>query len=94
MVTTIIISIAVIILIALLAFKGIKIDYNKTFTINDARKVFTPQETAELEQKLNPVNKVEGKDQDDIGIRAPMDVVLQTISEVFGPDENDNRRDK
>lgn len=93
MVTAIIISVAIITVITLLCFKGIKIEFNKSFTINDNRKVHTPQEIKELEEKLNPVN-VKGKEQNDQGIKAPMDVVLQTISEVFGPDENDNRRDK
>lgn len=87
MVTTILVSIAVVSAIALLCFKGIKINYNKTFTINDNRKLLTVEQTQYLEEKLNP-DKVKD-DKDDAPVGAPMDAVLGTIAEIFGPEDKD-----
>lgn len=87
MVTTILVSIAVVSAIALLCFKGIKINFNKTFTINDNRKMLTAEQTQYLEEKLNPDKVKDDKDESPVG--APMDSVLGTIAEIFGPEDKD-----
>lgn len=86
MVVALSVSVAVISAIALLCFKGIKINYNKTFTINDNRKILTVEQAETLEKKLNP-DKTE--DKKDISIRAPMDTVLGNIADIFGPEDKD-----
>lgn len=92
MVATIFVSIAVVSAIALLCFKGIKINFNKTFTINDNRKILTAEQTQDLEKKLNPDRVKDDKDETSVG--APMDSVLGTIAEIFGPEDKDGEDKK
>lgn len=92
MVTALIISIAVIAVVALLCFKGIKINFNKTFTINDNRKILTVEQAQDLEKKLNPDRVKDDKDETPVG--APMDAVLGTIAEIFGPEDKDGEGKK
>lgn len=92
MVATIFVSIAVVSAIALLCFKGIKINFNKTFTINDNRKMLTAEQTQALEKKLNPDRVEDHKDETSVG--APMDSVLGTIAEIFGPEDKDGEDKK
>jgi len=92
MVATILVSIAVVSAVALLCFKGIKINFNKTFTINDNRKMLTAEQTQALEKKLNPDRVEDDKDETPAG--APMDSVLGTIAEIFGPEDKDGEDKK
>lgn len=95
MVATIFVSIAVVSAIALLCFKGIKINFNKTFTINDNRKMLTIEQTQDLEKKLNPDRVKDDKDnKDEVPMGAPMDSVLGTIAEIFGPEDKDGEDKK
>jgi len=91
MVTTIIISIAMVSAVALLCFRGIKINFNKTFTINDNRKFLTPTQTEDLEKKLNPDRTETREDDKDAPTGAPMDVVLGTIADIFGPENKEGK---
>lgn len=82
-----VIAITVVIVVTLLCFKGIKINFNKTFTINDNRAMLTTEQTQGLEKQLNP-EKVETKDKSKtVKAGSPMDTVLETIASVFGPEE-------
>lgn len=91
MVTSIIIGVALVISVALIVFKGININFNKTFTINDNRKTLTREETEHLEQKLNaPENsRIEDKKTKDKEqtYKAPLDSVLTSMQELFGPED-------
>lgn len=82
-----VIAITVVIVVTLLCFKGIKIDFNKTFTINDNRAMLTTEQAQGLEKQLNPEKVETGYKSKTIKAGSSMDTVLETIASVFGPEE-------
>lgn len=70
---------------------GVKVNYNKTFTIKDERVQLTPEALQKLENNLNaqtearPTSvKEDNTDKDFAG--GPMGSVIAEIQDLFGPD--------
>lgn len=79
--------------VALICFKGIKVVYDKIFTVDDKRiqAQLDAEEIKRLEEKLNKtgVNKADNKDEEEsVG---PMDSVIAEIHDLFGPETDDEK---
>lgn len=96
MVTAIVLGIsiplAVVTCTFLLTRFGIKVNYNKTFTIKDERQTHTPEALKELETALNaPQTKTTSVREDNNNepndtSGGPMGSVIAEIQDLFGPD--------
>lgn len=75
--------------VALICFKGIKVSYDKSFTVDDKRiqAQVDIEELKRLEEKLNKADpkSSETKPSDGEESVGPMDSVIAEIHDLFGP---------
>ena len=92
MVTALIIASASVAITALLCFKGVTIHYDKRFTIDDKRihSTLTENQVQKLEDSINQTNsKVQELPEDNKGISGAMDIVIENLHDIFGPETPD-----